>query len=542
MSLLSAAYAEVHNGRVVGDLASLHELVRNSEKISCNLSVCSVPLHPVVLTLKAPHAAHIKVVLSKAKIPNPFVENSENTLGERPILLRGRTVPSLDGEQGARPVAATIFRDSGSPILEVVVADSSQRSGKASRGLMVFRRQLMGSANSVRLNARVQAHSSQTFSARRCGAHADELDYDVGRLSEPSFRSATVPPYPVLYLGTDYDPLFAKRLKCSSTKACQSKILSIINQTAVFYERQLGYTLEVARQFGPTNHGRSTLSEAVIDGFQEYNFANRLQYVHTTTSTIPNQVDVFQLFTGREMDDDVIGVAYVGTMCQDTQSRFAASVVQHVSGTLNPVTTAHELGHTLNAQHVPDGIMRANLGSAPPTSFASSSIQTITSYLNQWYRECRKGVNNGVANPTPTPTSSDSSNPYAGKPQTLQLLVSSPSPKTVAISTTISAVTTGCSTRIRAATTARGAPKAAPIFEMTHTETGNSAVGAATFRVLPDSLKNVNVYFFANYSCSNGETIEISRTIRFYPNRVAGVSKKARSKRAWITALKRSLQ
>jgi hypothetical protein len=539
---VTTAHAEVRNARIAGDLTSLRELVNRAEELSCSAPSCPISLRPVVLTLRAPHAPHVKVVLTKAKLSNPPLENQENSAIDRPILLRGKTVSSDQDAQPTRPVAATIFRDSQTPIIEIVVADSPRQSGKASRGLMVFRRHLVESDDSARLNARVQAHSSQAFSAQRCGAHADDFDYRVAPLSASSVQSASTPPYSVLYLGTDFDPAFSNRLKCTSTRACQNKILSIINQTAVFYERQLGYTLEVARQFGPTNHGRATLSDAVIDGFQEYNFANRLQFVHTSTNTIANQVDVFQLFTGREMDDDVIGVAYVGTMCQDTQSRFADSVVQHVSTTLNPVTTAHEIGHTLNAQHVPDGIMRANLGSSPPTSFASSSIQTITSYLNQWYRECRKGVSNGVANPTPTPTSSDGSNPYAGKPQTLQLVVSSSSPKTVTISTTVSAVTAGCSTRIRAAATSRGAPRASTLLELTQTETGTSAVGAANFRVLPDSQKNTNVYFFADYTCSNGETIEVSRTVRFNPNRVKGIAKKARSKRTWITALKNSLQ
>jgi hypothetical protein len=540
--LVSSAVAQVHNARVVGDLRSLNKLLTTPIQPMCGLPSCPIEFKPVVLSLRSPHAAHLKIVLTKAKISNPPMENEENDVAGRPILLRGKTVPAPGSTGLARPVAATIFRDSQIPTLEIVVADSPQSSAKASRGLLVFRYKLTEAQGSARLNARVQASSSQAFAAKLCGAHADDFDYQIKPLSSSSLEAAAAPTYSVLYIGTDYDQFFAKSIKCSSTKACQNRILSIINQAAVLYERQLGYTLEVARQFGPTNHGRATRSESVIDGFQQYNFANRLQHVHTATNPSANQVDVFKLFTGRKMDDDVIGIAYVGTICQDSQSRFANAVVQHVSSTLNPITTAHEIGHTLSAQHVPDGIMRANLGSAPPTSFSTASVQTIISYLSQWYRECRQGVSKGVANPTPTPTSSDSSNPFPGKPKTLQLIVSSPSAQTVTVSTTVSAVTAGCSTRIRAAATSRRTPQASPILEVTQTEAGNSAVGAATFRVLPDKLRNVNVYFFADYSCPNGNTIEVSRTVRFNPNRVTGIAKRARSKRAWIAALKQSLR
>jgi hypothetical protein len=530
--------AESPNARVIGDPKALLELVDRARVVSCDAPSCRLPLDPVIVTLKAPQAGHIKVALTRAKLSNPLVDDDDQSPHTRPILLRGKTLSSDKLDQPPRPVAASIFLDSGAPIVEIVVADSPRQSGKAARGLMVFTLPLEALSRPSTRNARVQAPSSQAFQNRTCGTDANDFDATLEATSQSTVEIAATPPYPVLYIGTDYDPLFAKRLKCSTAAACRSRIASIINQTAVFYERQLGYTLEVARQFGPTNHGKDTLSQAVIDAFQQYNLLNRQQYVHTGSNSTSNQVDLFQLFTGREMEQDVIGVAYVGTICQNMQSSFANAVVQHVSSTLDPITTAHEIGHSLNAQHVSDGIMRANLGSTPPTSFASASLLTISSYLNQWYRECRQGLSNGTAQPTPTPKPSD---PFSGKPKTLQLAVTSSGPQTVTLSSTVSTVSTGCSTRILAATSAKGASKGTLVLTIPQTEQTQGVSGTATFRVLPDSSKNTNIYFFAHYTCSSGETVEISRTVRFSPNRVAGIAKKQRSKKSWIQALKKSL-
>jgi len=352
-------------------------------------------------------------------------------------------------------------------------------------------------------------------------------------------RTSMQASYKVLYIATDFDAKFASRAKCSSASSCRNRILSTINQAAVFYERQLGFTLEVARQFGPTNHGRDTMSELVLDTFQDYNYVNRYQIIHTGNNSDPNQVDLFQLFTGRTMDDEVIGVAYVGTLCRNIQSRFSNAVVQHVSKTLDPITTAHEIGHTLNAQHTSSGIMRPNLGSTPPTSFSDPSLSVISAYLSEWYPECRQGISNGIVSPAP---GGGGSNQFDGKPVTVQLSVASSSPKTITLSTAVSCVNANCSIRVHAATSARGAYLGEVVLERSLTTPSIRVVGTARSRVLPDKKKNSHIYFFADYSCSDGSTQEISKVVKFTPNKVKGTAKRARSKRFWIKTLRDSLR
>jgi hypothetical protein len=539
------AVADVLNARMAGDASLFEALVLTAKTSPCNSLVCHLPTQPIIVSLKAPHGSHMQIALTKAKVSRPHVEGDDAQDAPRPILLRGTTLDSRDDgatrtAKRRRPVAATIFFDTpGDPTLEVMVAHKPSRKGRASRGFIVFRAPLSQLRNPPRLNARVQAQSSQAFSTQKCGSHSPFADLAPEEKIAATRHVAAQASYKVLYIGTDFDAKFATRAKCSSASSCRNRIVSIVNQAAVFYERQLGFTLEVARQFGPTNHGRDTMSELVLDNFQEYNYINRSQFIHTGNNSDPNQVDLFQLFTGRTMDEEVIGVAYVGTLCRNLQSRFSNAIVQYVSKTLDPITTAHEVGHTLNAQHTNAGIMRPNLGSTPPTSFSDASLAVLSAYLTQWYPECRQGISNGIVAPTPAP---GGSNPFAGKPVTLQLSVASSSPKTLTFSSTVSSINPACSLRVHAASSARGAYLGEQILERAVTTSSTSVVGTAPSRVRPDKKKNSNIYFFAEYSCSDGSTLEVSKIVKFNPNKVKGIAKRARSKQSWIKALKNSLR
>jgi hypothetical protein len=364
--------------------------------------------------------------------------------------------------------------------------------------------------------------------------------YDSGPGTESSTTTTVTSQssFQVLYLATDYDPQYAQASGCKSGIACNNKILSTIHRAAVFYQNQLGYTLQVARQFGPTGHGTSTNAENLLDAFQSYNSANRLQYVHTGSNTTSNQSDLIQLFTGRTLDEDTIGIAYVETACRNEQSRFATLATQRVSDVLDPVTTAHEIGHTLSAQHTSSGIMRAQLGSSPPSTFASASLMSISNYLAQWYGECRQGVLSDDPPPTPTPSggsgSSDSSNPFSGKPVTLDLRVTNSSPRALEVAATVSTVQAGCFVRLRVGISAAAALRGPAISERSPVDTRVSWSGSAAFRVNPGPSKNPFVYFVAEHACADGSTLEVSQIQKFNPNRVRGLRKTVRSKRAWI--------
>jgi hypothetical protein len=345
---------------------------------------------------------------------------------------------------------------------------------------------------------------------------------------EPIVRSQAI--YKALYIGTDFDSAFITRAGCSSTSACNNKILSILNQASVFYERQLGYSLEVTRQFGPTNFGRQTESSFLLDSVAEANRVNRSQFIHNGLNSTENQVDLFKSFTGRSLDDKVIGIAYVGTLCQNSQSTYANAITQFVSSAVNPVVAAHEIGHTLNAQHVTSGIMKPNIGSSPPQSFSSESLLSISDYLSQHYDECRQGSSSGMNDST-------GNDPHGGKPVTMRLSARASGTRRLAITTQVSSLLAGCQIRVRAANSAKGASVGKIVLSALPVANTSSVSASMSFGTTPSSSGSRRVFLVAEYNCPNGAITEVSKVVSFDPNTIRGIRSKTSPSR-WISLLR----
>jgi metallopeptidase family M12-like protein len=112
------------------------------------------------------------------------------------------------------------------------------------------------------------------------------------------------------------------------------------------------------------------------------------------------------LMTGRSMDGNIVGIAYLGAVCNGD---YSASLSQSsVSTTMGALVAAHELGHNFNSVH--DGVPGA-CASTPQTYLMAPTIN----YSNQ-FSSCSLGqINALVATASclkkvaaPTSTSSDS--------------------------------------------------------------------------------------------------------------------------------------
>ena len=558
----SVALGETQNGRISGDIGELYNLTSISHLAGCSAISCPLPTKVIRLTLKPPHGPHINIKLVEASVANPVRQHdlqqtavNHTPAKQLPILLRGyiQARSHLPGRSSNRvPVAASLFSTGTDILLEVTVPRSHMKEDKKPHALMVFRSFGSSLQTSARLNSRVQAPPTWLLSPKVCGIETAADSHDIDQLSfaaASSKATGSTPPkstYQVLFLATDYDPHYARTTGCQTNTACFNRILSIVHRASVFYQEQLGYTLIVARQFGPTGLNSSSIAEQLLDSFQQHNFENRFQYVHTGSNAEDNQVDLFQLFTGRNLDDDTIGIAYVDTACRNDKSRFTSFLVQRVSDVLDPVTTAHEVGHTLSALHSSTGIMRPRLGQDPPSSFESSSLVAISNHLSQWYPECRQGLSSGARQPKPSPSnggnSSDNSNPFRGKPVTLGLALDSDTPRTLTVTATVSSLQPNCSVRLHIGTTSLGSLRSPAISERTPQESTVSWIGDARFRVALDGRRPPFVYFVAEHSCADGSVLEVSRVRKYNPNKVKGLKKATRSKRAWLKEFTQTLR
>jgi hypothetical protein len=195
-------------------------------------------------------------------------------------------------------------------------------------------------------------------------------------------------------LRTVADHLWNQRYGSNSN----SRIMTISNAASAIYNTDLGMEISVASQkvdTNPSSYPESiTASETILNLFR--------------SSGEKGSANVGFLFTGRNFNEGVIGIAYIGVAC--LAPSFSYGAIQRFQDALDPVVLAHELGHTLSAKHVSDGIMTESLNpSSPPRSFSSASISQISTFVGQ-YGSCLV-TTASVPTPIPTPTSVSTPNP-----------------------------------------------------------------------------------------------------------------------------------
>lgn len=166
----------------------------------------------------------------------------------------------------------------------------------------------------------------------------------------------------------------------SNTTTVTNDITNIVNLVSNIYEIdcQVEFTITqiIIRTSAATNPYTSSTPGTLLGQFRNHWLANHTGVVR----------DVAHLFTGRNLDGSVIGIAYLNGVCNTnsyglSQSRWTSNTAFRVG------LTAHETGHNFSAPHCdsicsPCEIMCSGLGgcSGIVTSFSTCDIASITSY------------------------------------------------------------------------------------------------------------------------------------------------------------------
>lgn len=181
-------------------------------------------------------------------------------------------------------------------------------------------------------------------------------------------------------LATEADYEYVNPLGGSA--AANTEIMNIMNMVEGVYQQELGLSFRIVYQHTwatPDDPYDSTAPAVLLQQFEQY----------WNTNLTGTSRDTAHMWTGRDLDQDTIGFAEIGTVCRQPSRAYGLS--QRVFDVdIKVGITAHEIGHNLGATH-PDeetppvsacvnSIMESHVGYS--RSFCQFSRDQITNYVN----------------------------------------------------------------------------------------------------------------------------------------------------------------
>lgn len=330
---------------------------------------------PVKLSLRNMYGlGNVAIVLNKRKLPSAeacFVNAQGVCEKDRkvPVLFRGTaTLMGRRAENRNVPVAASVIDNQ----VKVQFAGPALGSRKSHR--RVFSVQFALSAKND-MKVRVASKPSAAFLGKDCGSehttHGAETRVAAASAIEPSVET-----YRVVTISTDADPEWYAQYGENSNV----EIAAIINAAEAIYDRQMGIRFSIVRQhvYTTTSPYVETDASKLLASFAKNpeNPAN----MGFAPLTFDQDVDLKHLFTGKNLDGNTVGLSYIGAICWASASAYG--LTQNLSRVLNVAIFAHEIGHSLGAQHDstdPSSLMYPNIG--PKTYFSAASVSQINKLL-----------------------------------------------------------------------------------------------------------------------------------------------------------------
>ncbi len=329
-----------------------------------------------------------------------------------PILLQGKLAVGggyrLHGKRIMPTAASIIGRE-----LKVTFAGRARGLQRTRQRIYTIRVNLDGS---MRVSARVTSIPRNAFQRGACAAPIASLTGETQ--GEPRITAALetgealTETRKVLTISTDADPEWYSKYGENSN----AEIASIINAAEVIYQRQLGVNFRLVRQHVYTDQSpyTTTSSGALLTAFSEN--PENVTNLGDGSSQFDDVVDLKHLFTGRDLDGSVIGIAYIGAVCVAPQYSYGVTQ-SYVAGATMGIF-AHEIGHNLGGFHdVSDvnGLMYPSVRVPPAEQFSTASVAEISSHL-QTYDSC-VSHESVKASPAPSPSPSPTAVPEPQSPQ-----------------------------------------------------------------------------------------------------------------------------
>jgi hypothetical protein len=313
-----------------------------------------------------------------------------------PVLLQGRLAAGGAWRRAGErifPAAASIIGNE----LQVSFPGRAKGSRKTWQRIYTIKMSLDGS---IVVRARVSSIPKSAARRGACGAATDGVSLGESVVPDQHAQSAlaesgseVVPPIGaeeapqtpslarVVTISTDADPEWYQKYGEQSNAV----IASLINASEAIYNRQLGLRFRIVKQHVYADTSPYVTSDAgmLLSAFTRN--AENAANLGTDPNTFHQDVDLKHLFTGKDIDGSIIGIAYIGVLCAVPSLSYG--ITQHYMEAANAGIFAHEIGHNFGAGHdssTRDGLMFPSISIPPAQKFSDVSLAEITDHLSKY--------------------------------------------------------------------------------------------------------------------------------------------------------------
>jgi len=313
---------------------------------------------------------------------------SEKSDQLEPVLLQGRIAVGgawMRNGQRILPTAASIIGDE----LKVTFPGRATGSKHSRQRIYTITMKLDGS---IVVKARVSSVPKSIGRRGACGAatgigslaaqaHGEEGHNDVVAPLTANAETTPTELARVVTISTDADQEWYQRYGDQSNAV----IASIINSAEAIFHRDLGLRLRIIQQhvYADASPYTTTDPSKLLSLFA-LNIENPTN-LSADPASFHQEVDLKHLFTGKDLDSSVIGIAYIGAVC--ALPSLSYGITQSYMDIVNPAIFAHELGHNFGAMHDTssrEGLMYPAISIPPAQGFSPVSLAEMNRHLSKY--------------------------------------------------------------------------------------------------------------------------------------------------------------
>jgi hypothetical protein len=325
-----------------------------------------------------------------------------------PILLQGSIAfgggLKRKGSIRVKPVAASIVGN------QLQLSFASRRRGRHGKQRLYQISAAISEENTLKAQVKMLPHTAGRMGT--CASSSEDVTGSRGHEAQigddPSnsggFQPSTLTR--IITISTDADPDWYAKYGTESF----ARIAHIINAAEALYFQPLGIAFSIHKQHvyeneSPyTSHDAGTLlNQFVMNSANSKNLGISPELYETA-------VDGKHLFTGKDLDGTVVGIAYVRSMCE--YSSLAFGVTQGSLDLTAPAIFAHEVGHNLGAFHDlknPGTLMYPSIVAGATLQFSEVSRGEIEDHLARSPACLEQKMLEPTPAPSPTATPDQSS-------------------------------------------------------------------------------------------------------------------------------------